>query len=78
MSDKKTWIIPVEWSVYSDVQVKADTLEEAIKKFNEKIDDIPLPTEWDYMCDSFRCSDLSIEYLERAQDFKPIGDVVIE
>ena len=40
MNEKKVWIIPVEWSVYSTIQVEADTLEEAIAKFNKQIDDI--------------------------------------
>lgn len=77
MNEKKTWIIPVEWSVYSTVQVEADTLEEAIAKFNEQIDDIPLPTDCEYIDGSFMCSDPSIEYLKMAQEFRTIGDVYI-
>lgn len=78
MDNEKIWIIPVEWSVYSTVQVKAATLEEAIKKFDKQIDDIPLSTKWEYMDGSFNCCDHSMEYLEMAQSFMPIGDIVIE
>lgn len=78
MSDKKTWIIPVEWAVYSTVLVEADTLEEALDKFNKNKVEMPLPTEWEYIDDSFKCCDSSIEYLEMAQKFRIVGDVVIE
>ena len=77
MNEKKVWIIPVEWSVYSTIQVEADTLEEAIAKFNNQIDDIPLPTDCEYIDGSFMCSDSSIEYLEMAQAFIPVGEVYI-
>lgn len=77
MNKKKNWIIPVEWSVYSTVQVEADTLEEAIAKFNEHIDDIPLPADCEYIDGSFMCSDHSIEYLKMAQEFRIVGDVYI-
>lgn len=49
--------IPVEWSMCGMVEIEASSLEEAINIFDETIDDIPLPTDPDYIDDSFkRCS----------------------
>lgn len=53
----KTFKIPVEWSVYATVEIEAETLEEAIKIFDKTEDEIPLPTDTDYIDGSFqRCS----------------------
>lgn len=53
----KIFKIPVEWSVYATVEIEAESLEEAVKIFDETIDEIPLPTDCDYIDDSFkRCS----------------------
>jgi hypothetical protein len=53
----ETFKIPVEWSVYATVEIEAESLEEAIRIFDETIDDIPLPTDPNYIDDSFkRCS----------------------
>lgn len=46
--------IPVEWAVYDTVEIEADTLEEAIKKFDETIDYIPLGTEPEYIDGSYQ------------------------
>lgn len=49
--------IPVEWSMCGMVEIEASSLDEAINIFDETIDDIPLPTDPDYIDDSFkRCS----------------------
>ena len=46
----KTWKIPVFWTMNGTVEIKADTLEEAI--CNAKFSDNPLP-EGDYLDGSF-------------------------
>lgn len=78
MNEKKTWIIPVEWSVYSTVLVEADTLEEALDKFNKNEVEMPLPESWEYIDDSFKCCDSSMEYLEMAQEFRIVDHMTIE
>lgn len=78
MNEKKTWIIPVEWSVYSTVLVEADTLEEALDKFNKNEVEMPLPESWEYIDGSFKCCDSSMEYLEMAQEFRIVDYMTIE
>ena len=61
----KTFKIPVEWSVYAIVDIEAETIEDAIKKFHETEDDIPLPTDSEYIDGSFKIScdeDEEVEY----------------
>lgn len=53
---KQTFKIPVEWSVYSTVEIEAESLEEAIKIFDETVDDISLPIDPDYMNGTFKRS----------------------
>lgn len=54
----KTFKIPVEWSVYATVEIEAESLEEAVKIFDKTEDEIPLPTDNDYIDGSFkRCSE---------------------
>lgn len=64
--------IPVEWSVYGVVEIEADSIEEAVDKFDETIDDIPLPDQSEYIDDSFRretSSSDDIEYYKDMQEF---------
>lgn len=64
--------IPVEWSVYGVVEIEADSIEEAVDKFDETIDDIPLPDQSEYIDDSFRRetgSSDDIEYYKEMQKF---------
>lgn len=64
--------IPVEWSVYGVVEIEADSMEEAVDKFDETIDDIPLPDQSEYIDDSFRRetgSNDDIEYYKKMQKF---------
>lgn len=53
---KQTFKIPVEWTVYDTVEIEAESLEEAIKIFDETIDDIPLPTKPEYLNGTFQRS----------------------
>ncbi len=54
----KKWIIPVTWEVCDIIEIEAESLEEAIKIFDETEDEISLPTEPDYIDGSFKREDL--------------------
>lgn len=45
--------IPVLWQYYGTVTVEATSMAEAIHTFDRDIDEYPLPTDGDYMDDSF-------------------------
>ena len=49
---KKIFSIPVEWAVYSKIEVEAETLEEALNKV--RFEDLPLPAESDYIDGTFK------------------------
>ena len=53
---KKTFKIPVEWSVFGRVEIEAETLEEALEIFCKTEDAIPLPTDGEYIDETFRVS----------------------
>lgn len=52
----KTFKIPVMWEVYSHIDIEAETLDEAIKIFDnfEKTEGYSLPTEPEYIDGSFK------------------------
>lgn len=50
----QTFKIPVTWSVYGTIEIQADTIEDAIKKFEENKEEIPLPYDSDYIDNSFQ------------------------
>ena len=60
---KKTWKIPVTWSVCSTVEVEADTLEEAMEIAEDKNGDIPLPVFPDYVDGSWELSETDVEFV---------------
>jgi hypothetical protein len=45
----KTYKIPVSWTMITDMEIEADTIEEAF----QKAEDMPLPTDAEYEDDSF-------------------------
>lgn len=49
----KEWNVAVEWSVCSQIEIKAETLEEAIKIAEETSKEIKLPKNGDYIDGSF-------------------------
>jgi hypothetical protein len=49
----KNFKIPVSWSLYGTVNIEAETLEEALNKFDEESDEIDLPFRNDYIDGSF-------------------------
>ena len=55
--------IPVTWEVCGYVYVEADTIEEALEKFDETCDDMPLP-EGDYVDGSFQVTSRDDEYIK--------------
>ncbi len=59
-----TYKLPVTWEVYSTVEIEATSLEEAVEIFKETKDDIVLPTDSDYVDDSFKLSDTDLNYLK--------------
>ena len=59
----KVWKMPVTWEVYSTVEIRAKTLEEALIKFRETQDEISLPLNGEYVDDSFDLSDNDIDYI---------------
>ena len=53
----KEFYIPVEWSVWDKVTIKAYSLEEAVRILKEHIEDIPLGTEPEYIDGSYHIDD---------------------
>lgn len=49
--------IPVMWKVWDKIEVKAESLEEAIRYVKENIDAIPLGTEPEYIDGSYKIDD---------------------
>ena len=53
--------IPVYWEVSSRIDVEAESLEEALEKFDGFENDqegYPLPTDWEYLDGSFSREDI--------------------
>lgn len=65
----KTFRLPVEWSVYSFVEIEAETIKDAVKKFHEVEDDLPLPTEPEYIDGSFKLSTQGFNHPEDDYDY---------
>jgi len=60
---KKTWKVPVTWEVCGEVDIEANSLEEAVEIFKEKMDEVPLPSESYYVDGSFRLTSENLEEL---------------
>lgn len=56
--------VAVTWSMCGFVDIDADTMEEAMKKFNEEADYIKLPTNGEYVDGSFELSSQDVEEME--------------
>lgn len=54
--------LPVTWEVFGIVEVEANSIDEAIKKFDESCDYIPLPNG-EYVDGSFNLSCREEEYI---------------
>lgn len=53
----KTFYLPVAWSVWDKVPIKANSIEEAIQYLKDNIDEIPLGTEPEYIDGSYSIED---------------------
>ena len=53
---KKVFSIPVEWVVTETLDIKADSLREAIDFINDNLDTIPLGTEPEYIDGTYKIS----------------------
>ena len=50
--EKKIFKIPVQWIMVSEISIEAESEEEALKIANEKIDEIPVPQNGNFLDDS--------------------------
>lgn len=59
----KKYRVPVEWVSLGYLDIEANSREDLRKKLNDKdfLDNLPLPTDWDYADDSFKVSDYGLE-----------------
>jgi hypothetical protein len=53
----KKFIIPIEWSVCSEIEIEANSLKEAIEIAKDENDNIPLPTDNSYIYGTWRVND---------------------
>ena len=60
--------LPVTWEVCGMIEIEADSIEDAVNKFDENIDFISLPSNGEYVDGSFDLSNREIEYLELFQE----------
>lgn len=56
--------VAVTWEMCGYVEIDANTMEEAMKKFNENSDHIKLPTNGEYVDGSFQLSSEDVEEME--------------
>ena len=76
--EQKSFLIPVEWSVYSTIRVEAETLQDAINIANEKLDDIPTaPLDCEYIDGSYKTTCDSYEDFENAQEYRDVSSIII-
>lgn len=67
-------IIPVEWSVYSTITVEnVEDISEAKRIVEKHLDELPLPTNSEYVDGSFHIQAESQEDLDVAQNYFTIG-----
>lgn len=77
--DENSYIIPVQWSVYSTIRVEAANLQEALDKAREKLTEIPItPNDCEYIDDSYLILADDDDDLIRAQDYHDVSDLVIK
>lgn len=74
MSNKKIFKLPVEWAVFGTIEIEAESLEDALKIFCKTENEIELPTERDYIEDSFKLSTDASPYINIEATAKEIRD----
>ena len=62
--------IAVTWEMYGYVEIEADSLEEAMEKFEDESDFIKLPVNGDYVDGSFRLSTDDVEDMKAICEFR--------
>ena len=56
--------VAVTWEMCGYVDIEADTMEEAMEKFNKESDSIKLPSDGIYVDGSFQLSSNDVEEME--------------
>lgn len=73
---EKVFSIPVEWVVTENLEIRANSLKEAVKFIKDNLDAIPLGTEPDYVDGTYKISadeDGDMEPEEIAKEMKKLG-----
>lgn len=78
VSESGEYLIPIEYTVYSTITVKADNLADALAKAKAQFDDVPMQTNYEYVDDSMRIAVDEKEDIINAQWYRTIGDTVLE
>ena len=65
LEETKEWTIPVCWKVFSTIKVRSATLGKALQHVQEDPDDMPLPTDTDYVDGSFGPSTNDVEEIRQ-------------
>ena len=78
VSKDGSYIIPVEWAVYSTVKVEADNLKQAIEIARNCIDDLPITADATYIDGSYIIVDDSDEDFLNAQFYEHISNINID
>ena len=68
--------VAVTWELCGYVDINADTMEEAMKNFREKSDDIEIPAHGEYVDGSFHLSSDDVEEMEIMSDiYKKVAEI---
>lgn len=62
--------VPVTWEMCGYVDIKADTMEEAMEIFDNEQDYIKLPDNGEYIDGSFRLSSNDVEEMEAMSELE--------
>lgn len=76
VSENGRYIIPVSWTVISNVIVEADNLQDALDVCQERINDLPLG-DGEYLEESYRIDAESDDEILEAQSTAGFGGVTI-
>ena len=68
---KKTYKVPCSWQVYAQVEVEAESWEQAITKIES--DSVPLPTDPNYVDASL---EVDMEIIEEEMEYPNTFDLV--
>ncbi len=74
VSEDGTYLIPVSWSVYSTIRVKADNLEMAVKLAKAHMDEIPLCSDSEYIDGSYKIDVEDNDDALNAQHYHDMSD----